>query len=64
MALTFQFQIHDEHGLWGSICVSAEDEPSAQLRARELLKNEIEPKGSLLPGFTLVKTHVYEISTP
>ena len=47
------FTVEDDEGLWGELRVFAPTEQQAKTKARRHLQKELEPKGSLGPGFRL-----------
>lgn len=49
------FLVSDSDGLWGRVKASGSDR-AAREKARDALKSEVWPKGSLLPDFKLRKT--------
>lgn len=50
----YAFRVTDGDGLWGDIGARAHTQSEARKRCRAQLKrDEVEPRGSLLPSFTL-----------
>lgn len=51
---TFQFQVIDAEGLWGELRQTAKTMVEAEALVREyLLREEVEPNGSLASDFTI-----------
>ncbi len=53
---TYEFILEDSEGLWGSVRVRATSGKDAAAKARRLARKELEPKGSLHPGFRMLLT--------
>ena len=52
---TFEFAVWDQTGFWGAIRQTATTASAAERLCRSYLKRcEVEPQGSLMPGFWLV----------
>lgn len=53
--MEFEFDVHDEEGLWGRVRARGPTEEDAKRVAREQLRREVEPGGSLKSRFRLTR---------